>query len=141
ISGPISSRVWQKRAILTENAANQRLKLTGAAILVSELQRPCRRPRQLSRAFGGVKKRFRAGLRGSLMRLYRFGLFVWVVGTVLIVLSWTGTVSPSAGWAGFAIAGVGVVVSWLPHVRAQTSPQQRPVKPSGVSGGRRLLLS
>jgi len=32
---------------------NQRLKLTGAAILVSELQRPCRRPRQPSRSFAG----------------------------------------------------------------------------------------
>ena len=34
-------------------SANQRLKLPGAAILVFELQRECRRPRQLSRAFGG----------------------------------------------------------------------------------------
>jgi hypothetical protein len=34
-------------------APNERLKLTGAAILVSELQGPCRRPRQLSLAFGG----------------------------------------------------------------------------------------
>lgn len=34
---------------------------------------------------------------------------VWGVGTVLIILSWTGAVSPLVGWAGFVIAGV----AWL----------------------------
>jgi hypothetical protein len=33
---------------VTDEVSNQRQKLTGAAILVFELQRPCRRPRQVS---------------------------------------------------------------------------------------------
>src|SRR5437868_5831197 len=40
---------------LTGRRANQRLKLTGAAILVFELQRPCRRPRQLSLGVSRLK--------------------------------------------------------------------------------------
>ena len=35
----------------------------------------------------------------------------WMVGTVLIVLSWVDVVTPTVGWAGFGIAIVGSMLS------------------------------
>src|SRR4051794_36896657 len=36
---------------------------------------------------------------------------IWIVGTALIILSWTNAVPPWVGWIGFGIAGVGWLVS------------------------------
>ena len=36
---------------------------------------------------------------------------LWLIGTVLIVLSWVNAVTPVVGWIGFGVAGVGWVIS------------------------------
>lgn len=77
----------------------------------------------------------RVRVRGA-MQLYRFAWLLWIVGTVLILLSWTSAVSPTVGWAGFAVALVGVALSWVSN-RAfyPLPPEQKPVSPSGVAVG------
>jgi hypothetical protein len=57
------------------------------------------------------------------MRLYHFAWVLWIVGTTLILLSWMRAVSPEIGWAGFAISGVGAVITWLPY-RMETRHEQ-----------------
>ena len=44
----------------------------------------------------------------KLMRVCRV---LWAAGTVLIIMSWTGTVSSTTGWAGFGLALVGWLIS------------------------------
>ncbi|MCI0638374.1 MAG: hypothetical protein L0Y70_04825 [Gemmataceae bacterium] len=71
------------------------------------------------------------------MRLYFVGWCLWIVGTGLIVLSWMRAVSPTTGWIGFAIAGVGFVFTWAPRGQTiegiyPTSPQGNPVEPTGI---------
>jgi hypothetical protein len=46
---------------------------------------------------------------------------LWVVGTAIIVASWTQVVTPTVGWVGFAIALAGTGLSML----AQWSPLRR----------------
>jgi hypothetical protein len=48
------------------------------------------------------------------MRLDQIAWVLWIAGTVLIVGSWTGEVSPTVGWIGFAIAGLGTLTSLAP---------------------------
>ena len=54
------------------------------------------------------------------MRLRRFAWLLWVVGTVLIMLSWADKVSPTIGWIGFCIAVLGVLfsLSWPANPKA-----------------------
>ncbi len=40
---------------------------------------------------------------------------VWSAGTILILLSWAGVVSPTVGWAGFAVACGAAFLSYLPR--------------------------
>jgi len=47
------------------------------------------------------------------MTLDRAVWLAWWVGTVLIFLSWSKTVSSIVGWVGFAIAGIATLVSVL----------------------------
>jgi hypothetical protein len=54
------------------------------------------------------------------MGLYRFAWLLWILGTVLIVLSWTNTVPVTVGWIGFGIACVGVLLSFIPHIRQKS---------------------
>jgi len=70
------------------------------------------------------------------MRLRQFCWLVWLVGTVLVVLSWMRLVSPTAGWVGFGISLLGVLLSYLPQ-RPDPSAypltqEGLPVEPSGV---------
>jgi hypothetical protein len=67
---------------------------------------------------------------------YRLAWVLWIAGTVVIVLSWGRVVSPSIGWAGFALALVGTAVSKMPgQSPAAAHPDQWPVAPSGVQVG------
>ncbi len=50
---------------------------------------------------------------------YKFAWLLWIGGTILIVLSWDGTVSPEVGWTGYAIALVGVGVSYFSRIQAK----------------------
>jgi len=61
------------------------------------------------------------------MDLYKLAWLIWIVGTILIVLSWDGTVSAEIGWAGFVIALIGVGLSFIPHI--QTKLKQPPRSP------------
>lgn len=45
------------------------------------------------------------------MPLDRAVWIAWWIGTILIILSYTKTVSNLIGWVGFAIAGISVLVS------------------------------
>ena len=40
------------------------------------------------------------------------GQYLWIGGTLLIVGSWTGAVSPTVGWSGFVFAAVGSLMSY-----------------------------
>jgi hypothetical protein len=51
------------------------------------------------------------------MNLYALAWLLWIAGTILIVLSWTGTVSNEAGWGGFVVALIGVGLSFVAHIR------------------------
>jgi hypothetical protein len=70
------------------------------------------------------------------MRVQQIAWILWVGGTVVIVASWTGAVTPVVGWIGFAVAGVGALISWLPAPvdRSQYPLTQEglPVEPSGA---------
>ena len=70
------------------------------------------------------------------MTLYNIAWLLWIVGTGLIILSWVSVVSASIGWAGFAIAGVGTLLSYLPRGRGNSvypnSPEGNPVSPTGI---------
>ena len=58
------------------------------------------------------------------MDLNKLGWLIWIIGTIIIVLSWTDTVSGTVGWVGFGIAVVGIVISGI---------SRRP-KPPGEGG-------
>ncbi len=62
------------------------------------------------------------------MELYKLSWLIWIVGTILIVLSWDGTVSTEIGWAGFVIALIGVGLSLISHI--QTKLRKPPRAPS-----------
>jgi hypothetical protein len=70
------------------------------------------------------------------MRIQQIAWILWVVGTALIVASWMGAVTPTVGWIGFAVAGVGALISWIPASadRSQYPLNQEglPVEPSGA---------
>ncbi len=51
------------------------------------------------------------------MTPYRIGMILWIPGTILIVLGWSGHVSASTSWLGFIIALVGAVLTWIPPLR------------------------
>jgi len=56
------------------------------------------------------------------MRRQQVAWWLWAVGTVIIVLSWVGDVSPTIGWCGFLLGLVGSVLGWglrPPHARAE----------------------
>jgi hypothetical protein len=72
------------------------------------------------------------------MSLHQFAWFLWVVGTIFVVLSWTGTVTPTAGWAGFVVALVGVLLSQFrqgedDRLAYPLTQEGFPVEPSGVA--------
>jgi hypothetical protein len=55
--------------------------------------------------------------------LLRICWIAWIAGMALIVLSWTGAVTPAVGWAGFAAAVVSSLVSYvLPRPRPEQGP-------------------
>lgn len=56
------------------------------------------------------------------MTLYRVSWIVWIVGTVLILLSWTNTVPSMVGWVGFGLALAGTLVSFFPHLGGKKKP-------------------
>ena len=70
--------------------------------------------------------------------LYKIGFAGWLLGTVLIVLSWLGTVPPLVGWTGFAICLVGAMFTWMPQVQPDQhfltpqSPEAAPVAPTNL---------
>lgn len=41
--------------------------------------------------------------------------WLWAIGTILVVMSWTGGVSTNVGWCGFALGLVGSFISWGPR--------------------------
>jgi hypothetical protein len=46
------------------------------------------------------------------MKRNHFAYWIWAIGTVLIVLSWFGFVSPIVGWIGFAVSLIGSFMSF-----------------------------
>jgi len=48
----------------------------------------------------------------KIMKRNQIAWWLWAVGTVLIVLSWTDVVSTTVGWFGFAIGLTGSVLGW-----------------------------
>jgi hypothetical protein len=70
------------------------------------------------------------------MQLYRLAWVLWIVGAVLIVLSWISAVTPLVGWVGFAISMTGVLLSWVANQGKQSfrdwRPELQPVPPSGL---------
>ena len=69
----------------------------------------------------------------SARQLYRFGSVLWIIGTVLIVLSWIRAASAAVGWAGFVVSLVGVAISWFATREKALPPELRPASPSGVA--------
>ena len=68
------------------------------------------------------------------MELYKLAWLIWIVGTILIVLSWDGTVSAEVGWAGFVTALLGVGLSFIPHIHAKLRKHPR-IPPHGNNAG------
>jgi peptidoglycan/LPS O-acetylase OafA/YrhL len=62
------------------------------------------------------------------MNLYKLAWLIWILGTILIVLSWDGTVGVEVGWAGFVIALIGVILSFIPHLQGKS--RKLPRRPS-----------
>jgi hypothetical protein len=60
------------------------------------------------------------------MDYYKLGWLLWIPGTILIVLSWTDIVSREVGWVGFAIALVGVGLSFIPHMKGKRVERSDP---------------
>ncbi len=44
------------------------------------------------------------------MNAAQLAWFLWIPGTILIVLSWVNVVTPLVGWIGFGIALVGFAI-------------------------------
>lgn len=63
------------------------------------------------------------------MSLNRLGWLVWIPGTVLVVMSWTGHVSPRVGWFGFLLGLAGAFISWIPQRAAEPQPPPAPPTP------------
>ena len=59
-----------------------------------------------------------------MMIAQRMSWGLWISGTILIILSWTGTVSPTVGWVGFGMALVGSLISWIPGRRPVEAPRR-----------------
>lgn len=58
--------------------------------------------------------------------LYRASWVIWGIGTVLIVLNWIGVVGPTIGWAGFAGALIGAMLSVTARYAHRLSPPLSP---------------
>jgi hypothetical protein len=48
---------------------------------------------------------------GKGSRIYQIAWVLWIIGTIVIVLSWSGAVSNLVGWGGFAVALIGTLLS------------------------------
>ena len=59
------------------------------------------------------------------MKQSQVAYWLWSVGTVLIVLSWFGLVSPSVGWGGFVAALVGSVISFVRPTKNNKASSER----------------
>lgn len=59
-------------------------------------------------------------------QLSRASWAIWVVGTALIVLDWMGVVGPTIGWAGFAGALAGALLSVAARYAHRLSPPLAP---------------
>jgi len=46
------------------------------------------------------------------MKRNQIAWWLWAVGTVLIVLCWTGVVSTTIGWCGFGLGLFGSILGW-----------------------------
>jgi hypothetical protein len=46
------------------------------------------------------------------MQRQQIAWYLWLIGCVLVVLSWIDVVSYKVGWCGFFIGLVGSVISW-----------------------------
>ncbi len=70
------------------------------------------------------------------MTLYDIAWLLGIVGTGLIVLSSVSVVSASVGLLGFAMAGVGALVAYIPRGRGNhvyhNSSEGNPVSPTGI---------
>lgn len=54
------------------------------------------------------------------LRFYRWAWLLWIVGMLIIVLSWIDLVSPTISWIGFGIALAGTVLSLLANLRLRS---------------------
>jgi hypothetical protein len=63
------------------------------------------------------------------MSLDRAVWFAWWVGTILIMLSYTKSVSSFFGWVGFAIAGISVLISVVVKKYWKIPPKDPEQKP------------
>ena len=64
------------------------------------------------------------------MNRQQISWWLWVVGTVLIALSWFNVVSTTIGWGGFLIGMVGSMSSWGVRPPPRTvAPPEHPPKP------------
>jgi hypothetical protein len=70
------------------------------------------------------------------MRKQQIAWILWVAGTVVIVGSWMGVVTPAVGWIGFVVAGIGALISWIPTAADRSgyplTQEGLPVEPSGA---------
>jgi hypothetical protein len=71
------------------------------------------------------------------MNLLVLAWALWIVGTVLVILSWVEVVSIQTGWAGFAIGTVGFLLGRIPMQRAGTDESLPPSVPAGQERMRR----
>lgn len=51
---------------------------------------------------------------------------LWIVGTILVLLSWVDVVSIPIGWAGFAIGTIGFLLGRIPAQRREADDFQPP---------------
>ena len=56
---------------------------------------------------------------------YKFCWALWILGTVLIVLSWNAVVSVEVGWVGFGIAFAGAGLSFFAPVLQNLQQRRR----------------
>ncbi len=69
------------------------------------------------------------------MRVRQLAWLLYLPGTALIVLSWVRIVPPEVGWLGFAVAGIGALMSYLPATEDRfyypLTQEGFPVEPPG----------